>query len=181
MELLKCGLPSCSGKRLKDCSACLNEGYCNVLCQKKDWMIHKIVCGCMKYCDRQLPFIEVENKMDKLTRHFELKKGTDSEIRILRCRHLFAEQQYGYQILGSKKAYRKRGDLMIENWDIDIMTLYNCSMDLGAAIIDTDIIREEELSIKVKDTINEGIYYFESTLYFGALANTNWFGSKGEN
>jgi hypothetical protein len=44
----------------------------------------------------QLPFVEVESMLDKLTRQFELKKGTDSEIRILKCHLLFAEQQYGY-------------------------------------------------------------------------------------
>jgi hypothetical protein len=59
-----------------------------------------------------------------------------------------------YQTLGSKKAYRERGDIMIANWDIDIMTLYNFCIDLGAAIIDTDIIREEELSIEAKDHID---------------------------
>jgi hypothetical protein len=51
--------------------------------------------------------------------------------------------------------------MLIDNWDVDIESLYNFCLDLGAATLDTNIILEEELRDEAKDTLNRTIFYFE--------------------
>jgi MYND finger len=40
-----CKRPNCSGRGTSHCSACLNEWYCSVECQRADWKEHKKTCS----------------------------------------------------------------------------------------------------------------------------------------
>lgn len=124
---MTCGRPCCEEVGSKGCSVCLQESYCSAECQKLDQKIHKIMCPSMKICTKLLPFIEVEAFTCELEKQAEIKKGTESGIRLYKYYLLFAEHQYGDRAVG--KSYREREMVRSDNWDVEFLlaSLY-CSL-----------------------------------------------------
>jgi hypothetical protein len=50
-------------------------------------------------------------------------KGTESETKLLEECLSFAEHHYGDRVLG--KSYRERDSTRVDNWFVDIITLYD--------------------------------------------------------
>lgn len=105
MATVQCARPGCVKGSNKTCSACLKESYCGVVCQKLDWKIHKIMCGCMK--DRsKLPLKERGDArsevISELLRHAKLKMEISIEngIRIFKCCLSYVENMYSARIVG---------------------------------------------------------------------------------
>lgn len=162
-----CARPCCKKLRLHICTACRNEGYCDIDCQRKDWKIHKILCIFMKNDKKLLPFTEVDAVVSKLQEHAELKKGTVGEIRILQYCLSFQENQYDrilYRFECEKGTIRV-GDLsddVISQSNHYINNIVSICLSLGNA--HETLTNNMAMDDILKDTINKSIYYYKKSL-----------------
>jgi hypothetical protein len=119
----------------------------------------------MKDNNRQLPFPEVQDKLEKLRKQANLKKGKAGEMRILLCRLSFAENQFKNRTLGGTRSFPKKGDVTTDNWDIDI-ELYWSFMEISEAYTKNKVDRNLMTSLE-KDSIflnSKTMLYFEKAL-----------------
>jgi hypothetical protein len=165
-----CGNPCCKKARLKSCSACLKEMYCDTDCQKADWKTHKQLCLIMKNDDKLLEYSEVSiiiNKLmnlasfERIKNNIKLnKENKNRSIKILTYCVLFVKKQFGKKIVGS--SYRKyRFNTRISNYSVDfsiliplydlLCTLYIPVENMSHHIYDSDCIDDSYKAIKHLD------------------------------
>jgi hypothetical protein len=82
----------------------------------------------MKIDDKLFSFADVAIQVRRLQAQYNLKKETESGIRILEYCYPFAEYQYGPRIIGKSSSYRDqktKGVMeMLKNADLEINAYY---------------------------------------------------------
>jgi MYND finger len=111
----RCKKKNCEGAGTAHCSACQNEWYCSVECQRSDWKVHKINCG-----KKILPLLELQDSIrmaaDQAKRYEEAGENVNAAAvyeKIL----ISSEYQFGEHIPGTYCRQRRNGD-MIEEWKL---------------------------------------------------------------
>lgn len=96
-----CALPSCTNIATKGCSI-----------SSENRKIHKIMCPSLEVKEI-LPDNDSKIILDTLTSQIELKKGKETEIRLLECIILFSEFQFSNRVM----VYT------LEDWVVDFQYL----------------------------------------------------------
>lgn len=91
--------------------------------------IHKLLCSYMRNDHNLFNFNVVKKKLQKLLKQAEASNEIDVKLRLLEYCLPFAEVQYGDRSDG--QAYRERNGNIVDNYDVDILTLYKISSETG--------------------------------------------------
>jgi MYND finger len=111
----RCKKQNCKGAGTAYCSACQNEWYCSVECQRSDWKVHKITCG-KKILPLQELQVSIRMAADQAKRYEEAGENVKAAAvyeKIL----ISSEYQFGDHIPGTCCRQRRNGD-MIEEWKL---------------------------------------------------------------
>jgi tetratricopeptide (TPR) repeat protein len=111
----RCKRQTCKGAGTAHCSACQNEWYCSVDCQRSDWKSHKMNCG-----KKILPVLELGDSTRRamdLAMKYEEAGETVKTTAVYEKTLRFLEYQYGKHIPGTCYRQRKNGE-MIKEWKL---------------------------------------------------------------
>jgi uncharacterized membrane protein (DUF485 family) len=176
-----CGNPCCEKARLKSCSGCLKEMYCDTDCQKADWKTHKQLCLIMKNDDKLLEYSEISIIMNKLMNlasfsriknNIKLnKENKNRSAKILTYCVLFVKKQFGEKIIGS--SYRKsRLNTRVSNHSVDfgilmpiydlLCTLYIPVENMSHYIYNSECVDDSYKALKHLDDMVSILNYWDS-------------------
>jgi tetratricopeptide (TPR) repeat protein len=107
-----CKRPKCALLGTAHCSACQNEWYCSVECQRENWKDHKITCGKRLLTESEL--ITFLDDTYKVARNFDQTDRNERNINLLKNAILIAEYQFGDWVQG--KCFRQlKNGVVFEN------------------------------------------------------------------
>jgi MYND finger len=114
-----CRRPNCALLGTSHCSACQNEWYCSVECQRASWKDHKISYGKILLSDREL--ITYLDDRYKVAKRFDLTDWNQRNINFLKNAILIAEYQFGDRV--PEECFRQlKYGVVVEN-DLPLISL----------------------------------------------------------
>lgn len=145
-----CSAIGCTEHGSKLCGSCGRTSYCNVVCQRRHWRIHKTSC-LRKNTDELIPFDEVLTRISELSRMWiesEGTRNTSQSLQILKHLLSFAVYQYGDACPGESYRKRSNGD-QVDNMTADI-EIWQISSTLGNRLY----------NLRTKKSYQEAEFYF---------------------
>jgi hypothetical protein len=110
--------------------------------------------------DKLLTFSDIDSTVTELRTQAKNLKGTESETRILEHRLSFAEYQYGDRTIES---YCEREGNTVDNWNVDIIILYNTCDSLGKLFF--DLADHMDKNVSKENALKNAIHYYEKSLF----------------
>jgi MYND finger len=104
-----CKRPNCALLGTSHCSACQNEWYCSVECQRANWKDHKITCGKKLLSETELDEFLVDSIKEAST--FDLTVRNGSNISFLKNAILITEYQFGERVTNECHRHLKNGEI----------------------------------------------------------------------